>query len=445
MLRARDFSQLRGRLLGISDRLLAEHLQLYERAVTELNAIEAAYPMTSWGPASPQGSREDYRTLLATPVKDLELEPQGTLLECIITVMNELASKGLQFAPNFYLGEQDFWTTDRAISINIPWFLANPTLWRLALRQLETAYTPEQVLRCLRHELGHAVNYAYGLWDWPEWEQVFGAFDQPYRDSYPSEPRSEEFVEYLTGVPEHYAQKHPDEDWAETFACWLDPASGWREKYASWPKALAKLEFVDALLGSFKGQRPGNKAPGKTVPYTKLKGTVGQLLGAAEGAQPFSGISGWSEHAELLRREPVAYNAVVLHELYFEGLAGAGQGPPEGLQAAAQAQWGSWESYLLDLRAAAGSTHGWALTCYDPRTGRLRNALVEGHHHGVLAGAMPLLAIDCWEHAYAADYGTRKDIYLAAFFRNVDWARVELRRKIARGIVQAALEAPAAP
>jgi hypothetical protein len=100
-------------------------------------------------------------------------------------------------------------------------------------------------LRYLRHELGHAVNYAYRLYDDAEWVRHFGAFTQPYLEEYRPQPFSRRFVRHLPGW---YAQKHPDEDWAETFAVWLTPGLDWRAEYAAWPEALAKLEYCDRVM-----------------------------------------------------------------------------------------------------------------------------------------------------------------------------------------------------
>ena len=432
---ARDFSYLRGHLVGISDRMLAAHLGHYAEEVRRLNAIEVAYPLTDWGESPPP----KVAAILTAPVASLELKIQGALAAAIHQVKKELLAAGVNVSPNFYLGDDDWWTTDRGLSINIPWYLANPTLWRLANRQEETAYSQDEVLKCLRHEIGHAVNYAHELWRRPDWEALFGEFRIPYRDEFPSDARSEDFVEYLTDVSDHYGQKHPDEDWAETFACWLDPTSQWEQEYADWPKALDKLRYVEGLAkAGVLNAVPTNLYPGRPESYRKLKGTVGAALGTGQGARPFKSFEGWSEHSELLRQEPAAYNAVRLHELYFEALTRnkdyIGEVPdfakmPAGvLLREVTKTWGSMASYLLDLRAILGSVEqGWALTVWDPRRNSVRNALVGGGYEGVPAGCPVLLAIDASPDAYMMDYGARKDVGMAAAFRNLDWNMVAAR------------------
>jgi len=218
--------------------------------------------------------------LLATRICDLALRPEGTLAECVEQVIGELRTKGMTFVPAYYLGDDDFWTADRAVSVNIPWYLANPTLWRLVNDHL-FEYTREEVLMYLRHEAGHAINYAYEMWRRRDWTQTFGDFRRPYRDVYNPNPWSRDYVRYLhrAGMY-HYGQKHPDEDWAETFAVWLDPAGHWRRRYRDWQVASAKLEYVDRIMaieGACRGS-PTNVRLGMRVPYTDIKETVAEYF-----------------------------------------------------------------------------------------------------------------------------------------------------------------------
>jgi hypothetical protein len=281
----------------------------------------------------------------------------------------------------------------------------------------------------LRHEAAHAIGYAFEIWRSPVWRQTFGDMRDPYADEFVFDASSTDYVRHLhrsgAAANAHYAQKHPDEDWAETFATWLDPGARWREEYAAWPGALHKLEAVELLIVGQQAAygQPVNQRVGRTIPYKTLDYTVGEFLGQRRPGE-------WSPHAALLRREPEVYDAVILHEAYFGALArGAGQmgGGALGFLPAVTAAFGSYESWALDFRAIGGSSSGWALCCWDPRAARVRNFLVEGHDRGVPAGCPVLIAMDLHEHSYAGDYGTRKDIYLGAFFQNLDWLEVENR------------------
>jgi hypothetical protein len=217
--------------------------------------------------------------LLTTRICDLDLRPEGTLAECVEQVIGELRNKGITFVPAYYLGDDDFWTADRAVSVNVPWYLANPSLWGLVNDHL-FEYTREEVLMYLRHEAGHAINYAFELWRRRDWTQTFGDFRRPYRDVYNPNPWSRDYVRYLhrAGMY-HYAQKHPDEDWAETFAVWLE-GGPWRRRYRDWQVALAKLEFVDRIVGIERTCRgnPNNVRLGMRVPYTEIKETVAEYF-----------------------------------------------------------------------------------------------------------------------------------------------------------------------
>ena len=430
LIEPRDFSALLGTLRGISDRALSAHLAIYRQAVDRLNAIEQAYPLVEWKAAgSPDTGDAITAALLAAPVAKLELRPVGPLAECLAQVDADFAARGIAFRPAWYLGvaNDDFWTVDRAISVNIPWCFANPSLWRLANRSRFTAYTPDQMLRTLRHEAGHALLYGFELWRRPDWQNVFGDSRAPYRENYAPVEGSRDFVEYTTGVRAHYGQKHPDEDFAETFACWLDPTTNWQQQYADWPGALRKLEYVDALG---RGQQFAGTAPnvylGKRAPYQQTPGTVAEALGVGTAA-PSTGLHGtWSEHGALLEAEPSAYNDVLLHEAHFGALVGGGASPPDALVAAVEANWGSWQSYLLDLRLCCAASRGWALTVWDERRGMVRNALVQPGG-AVPVGCKVLLALDMETHAWALDYGVSKHLGMAAQCENVNWAVVAER------------------
>lgn len=417
-----DFSHLRGNLTGISDRALDAHIEIYRGHVDTLNTIEREYQRVDWTkPTNGQGpAPEGVRDLLGMRIGDLRLKPEGMLKDLIDIVNQELQAAGISFQPGWYLGDDGLWTADRATSINIPWFLANPAVWWL-VNDRTIKYTAEEIARALRHEAGHAINYAFELWKRPDWLALFGDFTLPYKDTYLSDPTSKDFVQYLhrTG-DKHYAQKHPDEDWAETFATWLDPRSG--TAVVPGPLAKAKIAYVEALnkAGDLSGDNP-NKDGGIRSPYTKLTQTIGQYMGEEKPN------SIWSPFSELHRREPHAYNAVVLHETYFGGMGPSTlSGPGPILASYATTAYGSVDSWLMDLRTTAGSTDGWAITVVDQRRSQIRNVLVEDHNSGIPAGCPIILACDVWGHAYQLDHGTRKDIGIAAWLQNVNWDLVEV-------------------
>lgn len=205
-----------------------------------------------------QGEETPVVELLDRQVESLLLVPSGPLANILGSIRQELASSGIvHFEPVFTLGHASFWCIDRAITINIPWFLANEELRAFAYRRYPWKWG--DVLRAIRHEVAHSVNYAFELWKRPDWADVFGDFLEPYplTDSFPVEQCSEDFVTYMRDVGAGYAQKHPDEDWAETFACWLDPMSCWRDKYVA-GGARRKLDLVQSLADGPLREMPSN-------------------------------------------------------------------------------------------------------------------------------------------------------------------------------------------
>ncbi len=190
------------------------------------------------------------------PIRDLGLTIAGTLLEPVIAEFEgELAAAGIRrVRPRFYLSTE--WGVPfGTVAIAIPFYLARADL--TALHAERTGHVEGlgrwELLRYLRHEMGHVVNYAYKLYEREGWVRQFGPITRPYREEYRPEPFSRRYVRHLPGW---YAQKHPDEDWAETFAVWMTPGLDWGSEYAGWPEALAKLEYCDRLMAGLRQADP---------------------------------------------------------------------------------------------------------------------------------------------------------------------------------------------
>ena len=221
-------------------------------------------------PVKPSETPFHESKLWSTPIRDLGLKIEGTPLEPVIAeARRELETAGVRkLKPHFYLTTE--WIVhDDTIAIGIPFYLARPDLTALHAEQaghLE-GVGRAALLRYLRHEMGHVANYAYQLYNREDWVRLFGSMTQPYVEEYRPEPFSRRFVRHLPGW---YAQKHPDEDWAETFAVWMTPGYDWRAAYAAWPEALAKLEYCDRLMHEL-----GDKEP--VVTALDLEEDVGNL------------------------------------------------------------------------------------------------------------------------------------------------------------------------
>lgn len=198
-----------------------------------------------------QLSNED---LLHVRVKDLRLRVTGSALEAMIQCLyQELETAGIDFRPPCYLADE-WLCPDKEPIIGIPFCLAHPRLKSLEIEMMYEAEgnTPTSCMKLLRHECGHAINYAYKFYARTRWRELFGCFSAKYSDNYRYQPYSRRFVVHLD---DHYAQAHPDEDFAETFATWLTPRSQWQQKYAKWP-AMQKLLYVDSLMKRFGPQPP---------------------------------------------------------------------------------------------------------------------------------------------------------------------------------------------
>ena len=209
--------------------------------------------------SSSQGFRES--NLFGAPIRDLGLKIEGTRLAPVIDEFRaELAQRGItRVVPRFHLSTE--WGVPfGTVVIGIPFYLAHPELTALHGEQVGhiEGFNHADILRYLRHEMGHVINYAYKLYDLEAWVKLFGSITQPYREEYRPQPFSRRFVRHLPGW---YAQKHPDEDWSETFAVWMTPGRDWRADYAQLPTALAKLEFCAADDGrARRAARDGDRA-----------------------------------------------------------------------------------------------------------------------------------------------------------------------------------------
>lgn len=192
--------------------------------------------------------------LLERRIRGLGLRLQGSGLEPMVRQLNEeLSAKGLAFHPPCFVGDEWFVPKGYPI-IFIPFFLTHSRLRELELKMILEVEgdTPNAFMKLLRHEAGHAYSYAYRLYKKRKWQQTFGLASTEESDYYRPRPYSRSYVVHLDGW---YAQSHPDEDFAETFAVWLTPGSDWRERYAGW-KAIRKLEYLDELMHSIAGQSP---------------------------------------------------------------------------------------------------------------------------------------------------------------------------------------------
>ncbi len=204
---------------------------------------------------------------LGIQLKDTDLEKR------VAQLYRELEIRGLRFRPHCWLSDEWF-SQDGVPGIAIPFYLAHPRLKRLERQQMFEVEggTVEWCMRILRHEAGHAVDTAYRLHLRRRWRELFGRYSQPYPEFYQPRPYSRRYVLHLDLW---YAQSHPSEDFAETFAVWLKSRSSWRRQYRGW-SALRKLEYVDELMQQIYGKTAPVRSRQHVYPLREIRKTLGE-------------------------------------------------------------------------------------------------------------------------------------------------------------------------
>jgi hypothetical protein len=212
--------------------------------------------------------------LLDLRMSDLGVTIEGSVLEKrVAQLYDELAERGVNFRPHFWLSE-DWFTPDDVPGVAIPFYLSHPRLARLEQNQMFEVEggTHGWCMRILRHEAGHAIDNAYQLRRRRKRRALFGSSSQSYPEWYTPKPYSRSFVLHLDYW---YAQSHPDEDFAETFAVWLNPRSDWRRRYHDWP-ALKKLEYMDAVMREIAAQPAVVTTTRQVEPLHRIRRTLRQ-------------------------------------------------------------------------------------------------------------------------------------------------------------------------
>ena len=224
------------------------------------------------GQPEPEWASWPDEKLLDLPMRRLGVSlASGFLSKQIEQLYAELEAKQLGFRPHFWISNEWF-TPDGVPGIAVPFYLAHPRLVKLELAQMLEVEggTPEWCMRILRHEAGHAIENAYRIRRLRSRQQVFGKSSQPYPQYYRPRPYSRSFVRHLDVW---YAQSHPDEDFAETFAVWLTPDSTWADRYKGWP-VLKKLQYMDGLMRGLADLPPKVVTTEEIDPLQTIKKTL---------------------------------------------------------------------------------------------------------------------------------------------------------------------------
>ncbi|MDM0025477.1 Fe-Mn family superoxide dismutase [Variovorax saccharolyticus] len=159
----------------------------------------------------------------------------------------------------------------------------------------------------------------------------------------------------------------------------------------------------------------------------RLNAIRSRLAALSPGSLPGFELNG------LKREELVAANSMLLHELYFGSLGDGAEAMAPAMELAFQANFGSlarWREEFVAMGKALGGGSGWVLLVFQPRDGTLVNQWAPDHAHA-LAGGVPILALDMFEHAYHMDFGAAAGNYVDAFMENIDWAKLYARYQLA--------------
>jgi len=229
-------------------------------------------PSTDSPPHEPEWVSWSNEQLLDLPMHQLGVSLDGAFLAGqIAQLYAELAARQLLVRPHVWLSNEWF-TPDGVPGIAVPFYLAHPRLAKLELEQMLEVEggTPDWCMRILRHEAGHAIENAYRLRRRRRRQQIFGRSSEPYPQYYRPRPYSRSFVRHLDVW---YAQSHPDEDFAETFAVWLTPDATWADRYKGWP-VLKKLQYVDELMRGLANVPPPVVTREEIDPLSALKKTL---------------------------------------------------------------------------------------------------------------------------------------------------------------------------
>jgi len=245
-------------------RAITRGVSCFMGSVRPLPPVRAVERLTAWD--------KERDELLGRRISELGLAIANSRVERLVSRLHEeLAARGVAFRPPVYLSDQ-WGCPDGTPVIGVPFYLADARLERIEAEHAGAIEGDEEAMRYLRHEAGHAVNYAFRLHERAEFAELFGDYGSPYEEHYPADPLSRDYVRHILGW---YAQKHPDEDFAETFAVWLTPDIDWREEYAGWG-ALRKLEWLDSVMREIADESPA--APALTaddLPVDAMDWTLG--------------------------------------------------------------------------------------------------------------------------------------------------------------------------
>ena len=191
--------------------------------------------------------------LLKLKISDLPLNiKKSYVYPYILQVIEELKNHKINFKMNMWFADEWF-VADDTVGMGVPFYMLDLKLIKMEKKHVGfvDGETKQECLNIIRHEIGHVLDNAFKIRQREDFKKIFGDAAKKYPKSYDYKKYSKKFVR---NIKDGYAQGHPVEDFAETFAVWLDPNSCWKSKYKLWP-AYKKLLYVDKLIKGFKNKK----------------------------------------------------------------------------------------------------------------------------------------------------------------------------------------------
>jgi hypothetical protein len=225
--------------------------------------------------------------VLTTPINRLGLTVESSLFaDAIATAHDDIRRARIRHVtPDYYLST-GYGTIAGTTNISLGFYDSNDVLRELQKEFRGWLYTYQDIVDTVRHEIGHAFCYAYKLYRRKDFRAVFkvrGNFFMTYPVTERYKERANPWSrDYVNPSGDHYAQKHPDDDFAETFMVWVTPRSGWKRRYRKYPGALRKLEYVDFIVKELGREEPliDNDPSDIEEPMESLTQTVAQFFKA---------------------------------------------------------------------------------------------------------------------------------------------------------------------
>lgn len=214
---------------------------------------------------------------LDSKIRDIKHDPEKVFSKEISKLYEELKSKGITFRPRVYASDEWF-SPDASPTIALPFYLLDKSLTLRAKKELKNdveGTSKKDFMKLLRHECGHAIETAYNLKYSRTRQRHFGLFSKPYPSGFSPQYQKKGFVDYLG---HGYGPSHPSEDFAETFALWLEHGEKAKDLYSEDPLTLSKITAMEKMMNNIKGKSAKNKSKKTYDSHKKMTSSISSFF-----------------------------------------------------------------------------------------------------------------------------------------------------------------------